>query len=866
MNHKFIKLLFLLLLSINISYAKELKKVTLQLSWFDQFQFAGYYMAKEKGYYEEFGLDVTILPFKYGLNIPKDVSKEKIDFSIGRETLILDKSKYDIVALYALFQSTPLILLTTKSSGIKTINDFTGKNIMTTIDDAGEVSLKAMIQSHKVNITELNFLKHTHNLNDLLDKKTDIISAYISKAPFILKQKNIKYTIFDPKKFGFDMYSDFLFTSATLIKKDPILVNNMKKASLKGWEYAYSNIKESATLIMEKYNPSKLSKEELIYEANELKKLSYYNTKELGLIKKEKIQRVYDLYNIMGLVKEKININSFLIDKLDTNTLNYTKEEMNYIKYKKNISMCVITDSLPYGGIKDNEFVGFIADYMKEIEKKIKIPLKTILTVSWFESLSKAKKKECDILSSAVINKERKKYFNFTKDYFLLSYVLITKNEITFIDDLSTLSNIKISITKGYAILDILKRKYPKIEFIEVDNTKNALKKVFDSEYFAHVDTIAISWYLLQKQFSSKLKISGKLDIKSKISIAVRNDDQILFNILNKAVESISDSKRDELLQKWVSIEYKDKIDYKVLAEILFVISILFIFLLYKQSILNNKNKNLNFELEIKKKELEKANIELENKVRVQIIKNEKKNKILAQQAKKAALGEMIANIAHQWRQPLNNINLLVHFLRDNYTNKNFSQQDVNSNVHDIYLQINYMSKVIDDFRAFFKPSSKEEEFDLNIAVEKSINLISAQYAKHNIQIIKDINKIKLITFENELMQVLINIFNNAKDELLNNASSKRFIFISAIKEESKIIIKIRDNAGGINDAIISKIFDPYFTTKDESKGTGIGLYMSELIISKHMNGTISVNNEEFTYKGEKYLGAEFTIILNIES
>ena len=115
-------------------------------------------------------------------------------------------------------------------------------------------------------------------------------------------------------------------------------------------------------------------------------------------------------------------------------------------------------------------------------------------------------------------------------------------------------------------------------------------------------------------------------------------------------------------------------------------------------------------------------------------------------------------------------------------------------------------------------------------------------------------------------MQVLINIFNNAKDELLNNASSKRFIFISAIKEESKIIIKIRDNAGGINDAIISKIFDPYFTTKDESKGTGIGLYMSELIISKHMNGTISVNNEEFTYKGEKYLGAEFTIILNIES
>ena len=182
--------IFIFLISQSFLFSKDLKKVTIQLSWFDQFQFAGYYIAKEKGFYEEAGLDVTIKPFEFGLDIPNDVAKQKFDFAVGRETLILDKSKgADIVALYALFQSTPLILVSTKESGINTIEDFRNKTIMTTIDDASEVSLKAMIRSKNVRLEELNFIKHTHNINDLINKKTDVISAYISKSPFELQKK-----------------------------------------------------------------------------------------------------------------------------------------------------------------------------------------------------------------------------------------------------------------------------------------------------------------------------------------------------------------------------------------------------------------------------------------------------------------------------------------------------------------------------------------------------------------------------------------------------------------------------------------------------------------------------------------------------
>jgi len=138
-------------LIFNLSFANSINKnITLQLSWFDQFQFAGYYMAKEKGFYKEAGIEVNLKPFEFGIDIPNEVSNGKYYFALGRETLILEKSNNkEIVALYSLFQASPLILVSTKESEIETIADFNGKRIMTTIDDASEVSIKSMITSKK---------------------------------------------------------------------------------------------------------------------------------------------------------------------------------------------------------------------------------------------------------------------------------------------------------------------------------------------------------------------------------------------------------------------------------------------------------------------------------------------------------------------------------------------------------------------------------------------------------------------------------------------------------------------------------------------------------------------------------------------
>jgi len=863
---KFIKptFFFLLLFFSSSLFSQNLKKVTLQLSWFDQFQFAGYYMAKQKGFYEELGLDVEIKPFDYGMDIAKDVSDRKTDFAVGRETLILERTKNkNVVALYSLFQATPLILLSTKESGINNINDFSKRRIMTTIDDSSEVSLKAMIISNKVKIENLKFLIHTHNINDLINKNTDLISAYISKAPFELQQKGIEYNIFDPKKFGFDMYSDMLFTSESLIDSDLNTVLLFKKASLKGWEYAYSNIEESVDLILNKYNSQFLKKDELIYEGKELKKLSYFNTVTLGEIKKDKIQRIYDLYNLMGLVPTPIDLEKFVFDLNNLRNLTFSDSETKYLEQRDSISMCVVPNAMPYSDIKDDKFVGFISEYISLIENKIKKPLKLVPTKDWSESLEFARSKKCDILPSAVWTKEREKDFSFTKSYLTIPYVLLTKSETSFINNLNTLENKKISIVENYAIADILKKKYTNIEFISVKDIDEGLEKIIKGETLGHIDSISTSWFKVQTKYLSKISISAKLDEVVDISIAVRSDDNILYGIFQKAILSIDDYLKNEMLNKWTFSEYKKEFDYSIIWKSSVVLLIIFIAILYRQKLLRKINNTLKDKVEEKTKELREINIQLEERIKKEVEENLKKDRLLSQQQKMISMGQMIENIAHQWRQPLSLITTNASGIKIKKMIDDLDDEFLNTSLDSIVNTSKYLSNTIDDFRYFFKPQKEKEDFCLAKCCDKTIDLLDANFVEKNIQVICKFDSIKVRGYETELIQVLINILNNSKDALEPLAEEK-FIFIDILKENGKALIQIKDTAGGISENILNKIFEPYFTTKHQSQGTGIGLYMCQEIVYKHMNGNINISNVEFEYNNKIYKGASALIILDI--
>jgi signal transduction histidine kinase/ABC-type nitrate/sulfonate/bicarbonate transport system substrate-binding protein len=862
-SFKFIKLIFLLLFTTSL-YCDNLKKITIQLSWFDQFQFAGYYMAKEKGFYKELGLDVEIKPFEFGIDIPKEVSDGKIDFAVGRETLILERTKNrNIVALYALFQASPLILMTTKESGINNINDFSHKKIMTTIDDSSEVSLKAMLISNKVKIEDLEFLKHSHNIDDLINKKTDVISAYISKAPFQLNQKDVEYNIFDPKKFGFDMYSDMLYTSENLINSDLNTVLLFKKASLKGWEYAYSNIEESSDLIFEKYNSQNLTKSEIIYEGKELKKLSYFNTVNLGEIKKDKIQRIYDLYNLMGLIEIPIDLEKFVFDLNNLRNLTFSAMERNYLDKRDDITMCVIPNSMPYSDIKDGKFIGFVADYITLIENKIKKPINLIPTKSWSESLTLAENGKCDILPSVVWTKEREEMFSFTKSYLNIPFVLLTKSNISFINNLNSLKNKKISVTQNYAILDILKEKYKNIDFVTVKDIDEGISKTLNGEIFGHIDAISTSWYKLQTKYLTKLSISAKLDENVNLSIATINDN-ILYSIFQKAVLSIDDYSKNELLNRWTFTEYQKEFDYSIIWKISIFLLIIFASILYRQRFLKKINNALIHRVDEKTKKLRDINNQLEKRIKEEVEENLKKDRLLSQQQKMISMGQMIENIAHQWRQPLSIITTSISGIKVKKMLNDLDDEFLYKTLDSVMNTSQYLSNTIDDFRYFFKPQKEKEKFYLEKCCNKTIDLLRPNFIENNINVICKADEVEIFGYETELIQVLINILNNSKDALSLLENEEKLIFINISEENGKALIKVKDNAGGIPDDILDKIFEPYFTTKHQAQGTGIGLYMCQEIIYKHMNGYINISNIEFKHNHKKYKGALTIIVLDM--
>ena len=227
-------------------------------------------------------------------------------------------------------------------------------------------------------------------------------------------------------------------------------------------------------------------------------------------------------------------------------------------------------------------------------------------------------------------------------------------------------------------------------------------------------------------------------------------------------------------------------------------------------------------------------------------------------------MGEMIGNIAHQWRQPLSLISTVSSGLKFKYEMGTFNEKEYVSSLEKILESTNYLSNTIDDFRNFFKTDKEVVEFSIQSVITKSINLMGNSFTSDNVSLELNINNQLVIGYENELLQSLLNILNNAKDALKEKEDNKVIIISTDIINDI-LRINIQDSAGGVPQDIINKIYEPYFTTKHQSQGTGIGLYMTKEIIVKHMNGQIEVSNTEFEYNNNKLTGALFSISIPLK-
>jgi len=530
------------------------------------------------------------------------------------------------------------------------------------------------------------------------------------------------------------------------------------------------------------------------------------------------------------------NIPFDIVAVTDDNALNFIRENktLNIFKNSKiffeginNLSLQNKLDKSTYTGVfeKKNPLSNLA------IAKKVKSNLKTIYVIS-------------DASTSG--NKTIKQYKDAFKNIKNIKFIYI--NESNLNDILKKLKNYnKDSVMM---LLTFGSMKYNGY-VIPVNDVPRIISKIYNDPIIVHTDI-----YVNLKNTNI---IGG--DVTDAKQQATLNAQKIIQYVNGTPIQNIKFEKNNanriylnvKHLKKFGINAYNLNIPnsiyinklnsfYEIYKTQIITIITIFIIILIFLILLANKNRVIN-----------KLNKSLEEKISKAIKENQKKEQLLFQQSKLAAMGEMIGAIAHQWRQPLNTLSLNIQLLVDDFFDKKVDEEYILSFEKKNLNIVNFMSKTIDDFRNFFKKDKEKQEFELLEAVIDVLKLIDKQLKNHNISIEIHGDDSKIIGYKNEFKQVILNIINNAREAIVKNNTKNGTISIN-IKNN---IITITDNGGGIPKEIQNRIFEPYFTTKG-AKGTGIGLYMSKIIIEEHMNGKLYFINENdkttfiIDFKGEK--------------
>jgi len=580
-------------------HAKPLEKVSLQLQWVDQFQFAGYYMAIEKGYYEKKGLEVELLKYDNSVNTTDNVLSKKATYGIGRSNLIIERSEgKKLVLLAAIFQSSPSVLIATKESGIQSVKDFRGKNIMTTHNVLETASIQAMINHFGMNIDDMNPIPHSADIKDLVTQKTDLMTSYLSNEPFRLNEMGIEYRVFDPKDSGFDFYSDILFTSEEEIKSHRQRTIDFTKASIQGWEYAFSHIEETVELIMKKYNVQNKSRDSLLYEGRTLKELAYYQTQALGDISKHKIQRIYDIYSVMGFVHKPIDIAALILDYDNSFVSRLTPQEIKWMQEHPKIRYSEV-DWKPLSIIENGKMTGIMGEYLDLISKHTGIEFEYVPSDSWPHVLQQFKEKKIDIVPGIGSSPQEKELGLISDRYAQYPMVIITGQKYRFIESINDLKDKSIAVPKYYTSYNFIVSHFPEVQLIATESIPEALSLVEEGKADAFVGHIATAIHYIGELNYTDLKVSGTTKFMFEHHYLIQRTDPLLLSIINKVLSQISDKERNQIYANWVHTTIDQEVNYTLVWEVALVLLIIFAILVYRQRILKKYNQELESQKEL---------------------------------------------------------------------------------------------------------------------------------------------------------------------------------------------------------------------------------------------------------------------------
>ena len=590
------KLLIIYFILLLTSQANEKQKVTLYLDWLNQFQFAGYYIAKEKGFYNEVNLDVNIIEYSNN-NITKKVIENESTYGIGKSSLIVDKFEgNNIILLSSIFQNSPLVLISLANSNIKTPKDLINKKVMITGDAKQSASIESMIASQGVNLKDITIQEHSFDIEDLINGTTDAMACYLSNEPYILNQKNIKFNVLNPNDYNFNFYEGILFTSKKESENNQIRVQNFNEASLRGWKYAFDNIEETAKLIYEKYNTQNKSLDLLIYEGSILKDFAKIDNNSLGNIHPQTIDEIKRFYTLLGL-----NTSNTLFETktilFNKNDILLNEKQLEYLENNK-FTLLIENNKVPFSFKNTNEIIGIEIDFWKLISNKLSKP---------FNIEEMLKNEFLNIFTSSI---KTKFIYSFEKKHsnkYLLSnsiaqipIALATKDKVNYISDLSSLKSISIGVLKDLDLISTLKKDYPEINFIEITSIEDGMRKIKENKLFALIDNLYTLSHKIEEFKIDELKINNTLKYKIDMYLETDRKHEEFIKIINNAIFTLTEKEKSTILNNYQLILYHKNIDlFYVLKFIIPLVILLTIFAFLNYRLKNEIKRRKQIEIKL---------------------------------------------------------------------------------------------------------------------------------------------------------------------------------------------------------------------------------------------------------------------------
>jgi len=521
---------------------------------------------------------------------------------------------------------------------------------------------------------------------------------------------------------------------------------------------------------------------------------------------------------------------------LDTAKL-LSKEELESLKGMKGLKVCYKPDNAPVAfASEEGTPQGIAIDTISIIAHRLGLELSFVPTQTWEQTEEQLRNRKCDLLPAALQARHNSSLLLFTRPYLSYKTLLITPKSLGKVHTLEELKGKVMSARFDDPLVERLKRTHPWIRIREF----STYKEVFDAVENGEADFSAVAQpiydYYRSHQGYRKLHVAGEVPIKSDLSIAVRKDQTQLFNIINKILEALPPETFFAINDKWTKKLVVKELDMGLLLRYLAGALLVFLLILYaylRQRKLSRK--------------IEELNSSLEERIEKALEENRQQQALMLHRNRLANMGEMISMIAHQWRQPLNNLSLLNQLLVAKYRQGKLDDEMMEYFASNSRKQIDQMSRTIDDFRNFYKPEKEKRRFCVEETIQKLLELIKLNFSSEQIKIHYQAEGCHhFVGYPNEFSHAVLNILNNARDALIeNNFSTPREIRINVTRVGEEVRIQICDNAGGIPEEILPRIFDPYFSTKNEKNGTGLGLYMTNIIITEHMESSIEVENNE---------------------